>query len=401
MKLTPKDRKVIAAFIDGDAQTSAHLTTDGLRLDGRWMGGNHIAFFTTGGDIAFSDLGSKAAQTVQRAIARAAPGSLDIAARYVITPRKRGRSIEARARKVLDVLPNGMPALLAMLLPIVLPMIVSATGNRLAAFRSASREEQRAAVRAVLQSKALLAVGGPPALFAARQAAKSDTVVDTLVAAIAQHGDAALATANAAAQAKLRKAAPIAATPNPRGKRDKVKIKNPIRNHHLRPGDRVEDHYGRRGSVVKAYPRDRYDVSFVGYGGQAIQLRGEYLTKINPRKNARRNGPVTNLRGPSVATLQHLPATSRRATATLTKTQAQELKTLLNEGKPMAALTLYDTMSRSNGVEYISGSSGGLYYVNHGDPYDTTLIYDTGKGVVRVGSWGDIVERDRRFRGDW
>ena len=67
----------------------------------------------------------------------------------------------------------------------------------------------------------------------------------------------------------------------------------------------------------------------------------------------------------------------------------------------MAALTLYDTMSRSNGVEYISGSSGGLYYVNHGDPYDTTLIYDTGKGVVRVGSWGDIVERDRRFRGDW
>lgn len=284
MKLTPKDRKVIAAFIDGDAQTSAHLTTDGQRLDGRWMGGNHIAFFTTGGDIAFTDLGSKAAQTVQRAIARAAPGSLDESARYVLAPvaHARLRSSEARARRM---------------------------------------------------------------------------------------------------------------------------FRNPLRNTHLRPGDWVEDHYGRRGSVVKAYPRDRYDVAFVGYGGQAIQLRGEYLTKINPRKNARRNGPVTNLRGPSVATLQHLPATGRaashRATATLTKTQAQELKTLLNEGKPRAALTLYDTMSRSNGVEYISGSSGGLYYVNHGDTYDTTLIYDTGKRVVLVGSWGDIVERDRRFRGDW
>ena len=107
MKLTPKDRKVLAAFLDGAARTSEKLSTDGRRLDGLWMGGAGIAFYTSGGDIAFSDLGSRAAQTIQRAIARAAPGSLDVSSRYVLTPRKRVGSSEARARKVLDVLPNG------------------------------------------------------------------------------------------------------------------------------------------------------------------------------------------------------------------------------------------------------------------------------------------------------
>jgi hypothetical protein len=40
----------------------------------------------------------------------------------------------------------------------------------------------------------------------------------------------------------------------------------------------------------------------------------------------------------------------------------------------------------------------GLEYVNMGDPYDTTLIYDLSTGRFYVGAWGDWVERyPKRF----
>jgi hypothetical protein len=42
----------------------------------------------------------------------------------------------------------------------------------------------------------------------------------------------------------------------------------------------------------------------------------------------------------------------------------------------------------------------GLDYVNMGDTYDTTLIFDHRKGRFIVSSWGDIVERDRTGRFD-
>ena len=116
-----------------------------------------------------------------------------------------------------------------------------------------------------------------------------------------------------------------------------------------------------------------------------------------PARRTRRKNP-TYVRAPSVAALQKLPAASHRSTSPLSKVNATELKALMEAGKPKTALNRYNEMSNSNGVEYIAGTDGGLYYVNHGDPYDTTLIYDTGKDAVKVGAWGDIVERDRRFR---
>ena len=36
----------------------------------------------------------------------------------------------------------------------------------------------------------------------------------------------------------------------------------------------------------------------------------------------------------------------------------------------------------------------GLLYVNMGDTYDMTVIYDTRNDSFKVCSWGDIVERD-------
>jgi hypothetical protein len=52
------------------------------------------------------------------------------------------------------------------------------------------------------------------------------------------------------------------------------------------------------------------------------------------------------------------------------------------------------------GVEYIAhkndgyriGEQYGLEYLNTGDTYATTIIYDHSRGSWRVGCWGDVVE---------
>lgn len=78
MQLGIKDRRVIDAFTDGKKADGHKLSTDGHRLDGEWMGGRGIAEWSGGaehGVIVFNDLGSRAAQTVQRAVRKAVPAS--------------------------------------------------------------------------------------------------------------------------------------------------------------------------------------------------------------------------------------------------------------------------------------------------------------------------------------
>ena len=72
LKLGKPDMKVIDAFLDKKSGSSKKLDTDGARLDGSWMGGRGIARWV-GGKIQFADLGSRAAQTVQRAVKKKAP----------------------------------------------------------------------------------------------------------------------------------------------------------------------------------------------------------------------------------------------------------------------------------------------------------------------------------------
>lgn len=66
------DKQVIDAFLDKKSADSKKLSTDGTRLDGSWMGGSGIAKWVDD-KIQFNDLGSKAAQTVQNAVKKAAP----------------------------------------------------------------------------------------------------------------------------------------------------------------------------------------------------------------------------------------------------------------------------------------------------------------------------------------
>jgi hypothetical protein len=71
-KLTKTDKKVIDAFLDQRPAESKKLWTNGVQLDGLWMGGTGVAEWR-GRKIVFRDLGSRAAQTVQRAIEKKAP----------------------------------------------------------------------------------------------------------------------------------------------------------------------------------------------------------------------------------------------------------------------------------------------------------------------------------------
>lgn len=70
-----RDRRVIEAFVRREAASGYKLDTDGERLDGAWLGGRGIASWRDG-SIEFHDLGSRSAQTVQRAVRRAVPRSL-------------------------------------------------------------------------------------------------------------------------------------------------------------------------------------------------------------------------------------------------------------------------------------------------------------------------------------
>lgn len=67
-------------------------------------------------------------------------------------------------------------------------------------------------------------------------------------------------------------------------------------------------------------------------------------------------------------------------------------------------LLIANKVLNGHGVEYIRSkqdtfaTSQGIEYVNTGDTYDTTLIYDCRSKVFHLTSWGDIVERNpRRF----
>lgn len=69
------DAQVLDAFIDRKSAIGKTLSTDGWRLDGHWMGGTGIAVWRDD-QINFKDLGSKAAEKVQRKLRKMTPKNL-------------------------------------------------------------------------------------------------------------------------------------------------------------------------------------------------------------------------------------------------------------------------------------------------------------------------------------
>lgn len=90
-------------------------------------------------------------------------------------------------------------------------------------------------------------------------------------------------------------------------------------------------------------------------------------------------------------------------------TEADKIRALCAAGKPKAALKHFDRIAELHGVEYLRVENersahysvyggGGVSYVNTGDTYTLTLLLDEAKDRLFVGNWGDVVERDARFR---
>ena len=71
---------------------------------------------------------------------------------------------------------------------------------------------------------------------------------------------------------------------------------------------------------------------------------------------------------------------------------------------PIACLEKINPVLDGCGIEYTADveddqhDSYGLYYVNMGDPYVSTFIYDRRTGRLFISCWGDVVEKNyRRF----
>jgi hypothetical protein len=84
MTLGKKDKAVLHAFTDGEPLAGHKLHTDGISLDGYGMGLRNVAVWVwvkgsdspypgIGKKIRFADLGTRSAQTIQRAVRKIAP----------------------------------------------------------------------------------------------------------------------------------------------------------------------------------------------------------------------------------------------------------------------------------------------------------------------------------------
>ena len=96
--------------------------------------------------------------------------------------------------------------------------------------------------------------------------------------------------------------------------------------------------------------------------------------------------------GPSVARMVKVLGVEKSA--------ASELKALMEDGYIKRTLTRASVILDGFGVEYLVPDDGTqpIAYVNMGDTYNTTIMFDHEKNRFLLGSWGDVVEaQPRRF----
>lgn len=87
----------------------------------------------------------------------------------------------------------------------------------------------------------------------------------------------------------------------------------------------------------------------------------------------------------------------------LSLTDAVEIRAQMGGILPRALLHSVSVKLSQHGVEYLPANTDskhvarGVEYVNTGDPYRATLMYDYGQHAYVVGCWGDLAESDERF----
>jgi hypothetical protein len=111
------------------------------------------------------------------------------------------------------------------------------------------------------------------------------------------------------------------------------------------------------------------------------------------------------MRKPSIHTLRKLFDADRSKARTLRRALLHARDGWLPDHYAIdKALDLANELLEAHGVEAIHSGSvwDGYYcdiaclYVNRGDTYDTTLLYDTARGIFLVQSYGDWIERAER-----
>lgn len=89
------------------------------------------------------------------------------------------------------------------------------------------------------------------------------------------------------------------------------------------------------------------------------------------------------------------------------KEESKEIRKLMERyyDRPHKLLKEVDKVLRAHGVEYLEPNEynqyedTGVYYVNMGDTYISTLCYDAKTDRIFISCWGDIVEKNpRRFK---
>jgi hypothetical protein len=109
--------------------------------------------------------------------------------------------------------------------------------------------------------------------------------------------------------------------------------------------------------------------------------------------------------GPSVKTIQDRLGAHFAHEGWNPKEAATTLKAAMDSLPPSRVLELANTILDGSGIEYIADAEDdapyqtiGLHYVNMGDTYTATLLFDYRKGRYYATSWGSIVELSpRRF----
>lgn len=76
----------------------------------------------------------------------------------------------------------------------------------------------------------------------------------------------------------------------------------------------------------------------------------------------------------------------------LTKAEAQLLKETFQNKSPRKALKIADEVIGGFGVESLYPDSPHIWYVNMGDPYRTTIIWNEDTDVIYIGNWGNYEE---------
>lgn len=105
MTLSAKDRSVIRAFTEQRTARGDKLSTDGSRLNGSWMGGGKIAWWSSDG-IHFGDLGSRSAQSVQNLVRNeAVPNTLP--STVVVRDKTSGGTVHLTVRRGVVVGAGG------------------------------------------------------------------------------------------------------------------------------------------------------------------------------------------------------------------------------------------------------------------------------------------------------